>query len=393
MIKKILSVCGVLTAFLLVSCSERAATVEALPGIDAQGKTCFVSSDGTEQQAGLSGMHLSQLVNGYFSASTPDGVAVYRFSDGKAEAVEGLSGLKAAGYMADGVIPVCRPGNHIELVNGTGERIASLELDNGEITECAPYFVDGVLVVTDRDGNQGLVDTKGNVIVTPSYASIGSIHDGKMIAMADCEDGNLLSQHYYVIDRQGCMIYDFKDYVPVSDAIEDGKVVIRSEQGFAVLDIGSGALTELPALARHIEWAGRGCIVYRDKNGRRGLLDMEGKSLLDAAFKQLRVGPDGTVAANNGTKWMLIDLKTGQHKDMPELTMLSPLETVAFNKGFAFVGRTPAGYFIIDRDGNRMNAVPFRDLDYSILSMTYVATDYPAFTAPLEMPGDYTEFE
>lgn len=394
MIKKIFSVCGVLTAFLLVSCTERTATVEALPGVDARGQTCFVTSDGSMHEVSLAGIRVSQLVNGYFSASTPDGVTVYSFSNGKAEAVSGLSGLKTAGFMSCGVIPVCRPGGHIELVDGNGERVALLELENGDITECAPYFVDGVLVVTDRDGYQGLVDTKGKFIIVPTYESIGPIADGKMIAMSDKEHGSLLLQHYYVIDTDGKMVYDFEENVPVSLTLKNDKAVIRSEQGFAVLDVNNGVMTELPSFVRHIDSAARGYIVYRDAKGLRGLLDLDGNTILGASYRQLRIGPDGTVAANTGTKWMVIDIKTGLHRDMPDLMMLSPIEAAAYDKGFAFVGKSSAGYFIINRNGDRMNSEPLREVDYSRLSTAYVATDYPAFTAPEEMPGDYTgEFE
>lgn len=376
---------------LLVSCSERAAIVEALPCVASDGTRSFITPNGELINPKLvEDVNISPLVNGFFTASTPEGRAVYKLNGDKVEAIEGLSGLKSAGYMACGVMPVCRSGNHVELVNPDGERVATLELKEGEITECAPCFVDGVLVITNDKGRQGLVDTEGRVLIEPIYSSISPIRDGLMIAMIESNKGAFVTQSYVVVNTSGKVVFDLKNDVPVCDIVCNGKVVVKTKNGFAVVDINSGVAKVLPESVSRVQSVADGLIVYRNKTGDYGLLSVGGEAVLDAVYNGLRIGKENVVAAHKGN-WQIIDTKTDVAIDLPELEMLSPVTGEAQKSGFAFVGKTAQGYYLIDNNGKHINESPLKSIDYGKLSMTYMATDYPVSTAPIEMPGDYTD--
>lgn len=383
-------VCGLLLMFSACKKTETA-EIGALPCRTASGQPAFVKSDGEVLDLHLTGLAVGPLVNGFFTAATPDGVTVYHMTPDGPEIVEGLSGLRSAGFMAYGVMPVCRPGRHIELVDAEGVTVASVEVPDGEVTESAPSFVDGVLAVTTDSGLSGLVDTKGNFIVSPRFASLGPVSGGMMIAMTDAEtDNGGLTQLFSVIDVKGNVVFSFPDsMVPVCEIVSDGKVPVRTASGFAVADVtAAGALTPLPASVRRIEDAADGLIVFRDSSGKRGLMDYSGNVIVAPVYSALRIGPGGTVAASDGTVWSLIGRDGAEISALPEFTVVSPAPRAAYAAGFAFVGRTADGFWLVGENGEKVNSSPFESVDYSRLLTQKVTTDYPVRTAPVELPGE-----
>ncbi|MDE6323395.1 MAG: WG repeat-containing protein [Paramuribaculum sp.] len=386
----LLPLCGILV-FLSGCKSNDRVEITALPCQTESGSSALVKSDGEIIGLDFSDQSVGQLVNGFFTVATPDGVTVCRLTSDGPEVVEGLSGLRSAGYMACGVMPVCRPGRHVELVDGAGETVASLELPDGEVTETAPCFIDGALAVTTDSGLSGLVDTEGNFVVTPRFASIGPVSDGLMVAMADAEtDGGTTVQLFSVIDVKGNEVFSFPaSMTPVCETFAEGKIPVRCEDGFAVADVrAGGALTQLPRSVRRIEDVGDGLIVYRDSSGRRGLMDFSGKSILDPVYRVLRIGSDGVVAANDGAEWSLIGRDGTLIRTLPGFVVVSPAPRESSAGGFAFVGRNAAGSFLLDKKGEIVNTVPLRTIDYSRLLTRKVTTDYPVRTAPVELPGE-----
>lgn len=375
-------------AFLSSCGGNRGARIEALPcAADSSGYNA-ITAEGSVIDLGLANQKVSPIVNGFFSASTPDGVTVYAMTDDGPQAVEGLSGLQSAGYMSQGRMPVCRQGGHIEIVDDKGRTVATLELPSGAITETAPCYTAGVLKVTTDQGLQGLVDREGKMVVEPKYVSLGDVSaEGLMLAMTEVENTTGVEQRFEVIDTDGEVRHKFNaDESPVSETVSGDKVVVSCPRGFAVIDVVSGAATMLPSAVDLIDEVRDGFIVYRGNDGRKGLIDMAGNELLPAAYRQLRIGRDKLLLANDGKCWLLLDDKGNTLKRMEGFDLLSPVPIEAEAAGFAFVGRTPQGYYLIGRDGAKVGDSPMWKIDYGRLSMPMVVASYPTATGETELP-------
>lgn len=381
-----------LTMLLLGSCSGRHLDVAALPCATDSTHSAFIDAKGNITPLNLASQTISPLVNGFFNAITPDGVTVYRMRGGEAEAVEGLSGLLSAGYFSEGLIPVCKPGHHIQLVDKDGDSHATLEIPDGEVTSCSQIITEGLLTITTDKGLQGLVNTYGEIVVKPIYASLGPVSDGKMIAMSDVERGQEMTQSFSVIDKTGFELYRFQDdVVPVCNNLVGDKAVVRATTGFAVTDItdASCELVRLPAEVTGIDEALDGVIVYRTATGLKGLLDINGQALLAPEYRQLRIGPKGTVLANKNNQWMILRTDGTVVKQFVGLTMLSLAPRLAYDSGFYYVGHTHEGYMLIDMEGNPINSTPIYYIDNARLRLGNVTTDYPTKTNTIELPlGD-----
>lgn len=379
----------------LSSCKEKAAEIEALPcSVDAEIFN-LIKSDGQVIDLGLGGQQVSPMINNYFFASTPEGISVYHLDGDEPELVEGLSGLKSAGYMSYCVMPICRPGRHIELVDKNGATVASLELPEGEVTECSSFFIDGVLCICTDKGLKGLINTKGQVIVEPKFAALSQPYDGKIIAMTDDASGDVMLQHFSIIDTKGNTLDEFpSEVVPVIREITCGKLVVRTPKGFAVADVNNHlSLTELPSTVRRIVDAAEGVIVYRNGQGLYGLLDIDGNELLPPKQRSILIGPDKRVAVYNGIKWRIMGIDGSDPVDLVDVRMMSTAPGRAFLTGFAFIGRSATGCRLYDAQGNVVSTELMRTIDYSRPVMSHVTTDYPIITAPMEMPEMVEESE
>ncbi|MCM1348999.1 MAG: hypothetical protein NC338_06255 [Firmicutes bacterium] len=376
----------------LTSCAPKGAEVEALPCAFDSTQFNMIDSKGQVIDLGVSTHSISPLVNGFFHASTPDGVTVYKLTADGPQPVEGLTGLVSAGYMACGVMPVCKQGNHIELVNDDGESVATITLDEGEVTECDAFMREGLLRVTTDSGMQGAVNTKGEFVVRPIFSLLGPVDGGKMLAMIEAEapDG-IVSQKYQLIDSKMNVLYEFSEYTPVLMDVRNGYVIVRKagSQTFALCNAGGDkSIVDLPAEVRSVEAMGSDGIVIRDANGRKGIVDYSGHMLLPAKYKQVRLGPNGRVAVTDGSQWFLMDANGENAVAIGGASMVSPAPEASFAQGFAFVCRAAAGMYLVNTAGELVNAKPLAMIDNGGLDLLKVVTDYPQATTTIELPGD-----
>lgn len=380
-----------LAALALTSCKQDSAQIDALPCATDSTHESVVESNGEIVSLDIADARLSAVVNGFFTASTPDGVTVYRLHDGVAEPVEGLGGLVSAGYMSEGVMPVVRQGGHIELVDKKGETVAVLQTADGEITESGAFFQKGVLVVTSDKGLQGLVNIKGEFVLQPQYASIGPVDDkGLMVAMREVGDENDLQQRFELINTDGSVLNTFDASVQlVSDVICDGKVVARTADGFAVVDAtNSQVVAKLPANVARVDEVSAGAIVYRASGRVKGLIDFNGNQLLPAKYRQLRIGPSETVAAFDGKNWQIVKYSGELVVTTDGVSMLSPAPRLSFPSGFAYVETTANGCNLRRADGQLVLSTPVMKIGYESLATEKVTTDYAVSTTLIELPDE-----
>lgn len=385
------SVLYVLSLFIAVmqACSSPEGRIEALPCASDSTSIDFINSKGEITKLNLAAPVVSPLVNGYFYTATPDGVTVYRLTDRGPEEVPGLAGLMSAGFMSEGVMPVCRKGGHITLVDGKGETRAVIEIADGEVTECDPMMVNGLLRVTTDKGLQGAVDADGNMVIDPIYDELGPVSaNGKMLAMRSVETPEGIKSVCETLGKDGKVWGDGCFHQPLDMNLCDDRYVVWEDGRFRLYSPGTASHRDLPDWVRHIEEVAQGLLVCRAADGLKGVVDFDGNETLPPRYRQVRIGPERRVAVTDGTGWQLMDYNGGNAVAVADAVIVSPAPPQAFKEGFAFVSRTRQGAFLVDAEGKRVNPTALIAIDNGNPALSKVFTDYPARTAPLELPGE-----
>lgn len=165
------------------------AVLSALPVLPADGGAWnLMLPDGSLLlNAALDGTP-SPVIDGTFSLVATDGTCtVMTLTEENTAAQLGpLTGLKEAGFMSCGLIPVVFPHSRIEYYRADGSPAFALEpVDGKEIYSVSPMFHDERAVIMTSDGGTGVIDTSGRLVVAPGiYSAIGQYHDGLAVAYA-----------------------------------------------------------------------------------------------------------------------------------------------------------------------------------------------------------------
>ncbi len=221
-------------------------SVEYLPvQLENDGDWSFVSPSGeiALEDEFKSECTVTPVVNGYFSVRDKNGLTVYKF-DKRPEVVGDLENLVAAGCFEDDVMPVTRKLERINIVNKKGESIAVLEPVNGkEIVSCDAFYSNGMLQFYTEDNKHGFVDTKGEVVIAPTWDGGTSFAlNGYAAVYKTNDDGSL---KWSIIDKKGEIVtslkkgYDYNSMYKKSVMVSDG-----SRYGIMNFD---GEVRKLPA--------------------------------------------------------------------------------------------------------------------------------------------------
>lgn len=147
----------------------------------------------------------SITVNGLFTAQVDEGLTVYKWSGSKATPLDSLTNLVSVGVLHDGLLPVTPPMQRIRLVDGNGKLKFTLDPIGGkEVTSCASQFTEGLLVISTSDGKEGVIDTKGDIVVKPDrFDEISGFNGGYALAAIYNYHTPGAAPEYYVIDKEG----------------------------------------------------------------------------------------------------------------------------------------------------------------------------------------------
>lgn len=234
--------------------------------------------------------------HGLFVVEEGEGYTLYKTGGAKPEAVKGCEGLKAAGYMEDGLIPVTFPNSRITLVNAEGKKQFELSpIDGKEVVRSAVAFTYGRLAVETEDGKQGYVDTKGKVVIKPKYDEAKAFSEdvavvGTAVADSASKDQKML---YAVIDKDGKELFKLKEnYSLVSNIFVYGYLLVQDDNDHYLLLNHQGEATKLPSRIHEIYGYNDKFILYNNEDGDAGVCDPKGEVVIRAKYASIGFGAD-----------------------------------------------------------------------------------------------------
>lgn len=390
--KKISFIFGFILTVLAVGCRhDTAPVVDALVCQKDSASYSLLFADGRIVDLVPDGQKPSAVVNGYFTLTSPMGVTVCSISDSVVSNVPGLKNLYAAGFMADGVIPIIRKNGHIEVANKEGETICTVEApgEYGTVESTDAIFRYGTLKVCTDKGLYGLMDTKGKWLILPCYEMLGN-PDREGIFVAQDTLG-----HYLAIDKTGGVKNRLSEgcSVPVPE-IMGGKIIVVDSVGiYGIFDYRKGATTHFDKPIRKVISCRDGYILARTDLG-VAIFGLNGEEIYSAGgASNVYLGNGGVVAQQYGTEWVISHIAdTGKRVAIAGAESLVPMPAAAAESGFCFLCRGKGTMFAITSGGTFINNAPLAKIDFNALPYPGMSLLTPKeVTKPFELPEEEPE--
>lgn len=305
------AVLSLIIAIVAVSCGgpER-------PEVDAlavrvvwdEGWTLF-DAHGHEVRIVGEGSATGPVVNGVFAATDRQGMVSVCRGLAHPRAIEGLTGLRGAGLMAEGLIPVVGTDGCLIVADVFGRHRFKLESIGGcPIIRSSGMYRCGVLSVCDVNGRWGAVDSNGNLVVPMRYAS-ELVFDRGVAVGCIAQDGNGADREYdyEFVTTSGEVSYKFPTGMFADDpVIRCGKVAVCANGLWGLLN-SDGDFKPLGKEVHGVGMYDDTYIIYVDAAGHRGLMDADGRVLLRARYNTLEIAHRGLLLASNAQSYFVIN--------------------------------------------------------------------------------------
>jgi len=274
----------------------------------------MISSDGEVLFSAEFKEEPTVAINGRFIVKNSVGLYEYYTAEKKPRKIGGE--YVEAALFTDDVAPVVRKDHGVELIDKDGNTVCSLDNAEGRHIQTVSDFSEGLAVITTADG-VGCIDTKGNIVIKPVYASIGRCSEGKMIAVDAKYRGKSSDElKFCVLDKKGNVTAEFsvknmKDRgecfkegcLPVSVIAEDG----TTEAGLIGAD---GEWVVKPSSkTRDVSDVYNNHFIYSDGDG-YGLKNIDGETVIRAKYRSLVFGSDDVlIFENDKGEYGIIDIE------------------------------------------------------------------------------------
>lgn len=208
-----------------------------------------------------------------------------------------------------GVAVVSNPNQQIRIIDTDGKTVATLGKD---IKRCYSITEEGYAIISNQDKKQGIINSKGNVIIQPAYSFIHTCHEGLVLAQKNEDDNTVLILDMNEV-KQGEI--DTKKYETPSAYVNEGKIVVKNAQDedgpYVVLDKTGKKLFEIKKSKASLygyNYYVSGYLTFENSDGKYGVANDKGEIVIRPKYEGIinNLG-DGLFYARKGDKWGVID--------------------------------------------------------------------------------------
>ena len=198
---------------------------------------------------------------------------------------------------------------------------------------------------------EGYCDKEGNVVIKAQWNECGTFADGIAVVREDHDNG---TSTYYVIDKNGKVLYEQKD--PMYN-LGEGRILFRKDNGkCGMLDKNGNEI--LGATYGYIYPFTEGlAMVQHATNGKFGFIDTKGNEVIETQYADAFQCYEGLmwVRRYNSTgdgKWLLIDKKGNEKFELMKNQSPGYYGRYAFyHNGLSLVSGE-SKFFYLDKNGN-----------------------------------------
>lgn len=343
----------------------------------------FINQQGAPIAAGAFPDRITLPYNGYFAIDQNDGYAVYKLlgDDGKYEPVPNLQGLKSVGMFSDGLIPATPKGGKIGVYDGSGNKKFEIgDIEGESVIGVSNRYSEGLLFFQTISGKCGYLDTNGNVAIKPLYTLATNFSEGYALVVTGTDPDFKIS----VIDTKGNKVFDMKPgeipfFDTMNNAIHHGYIVASSDNSCSIYNM-KGESKTFPATVARLEENNGQYVIYRDRNNKCGVADVNGNIIFSAQYDGLifsegfymMTTPDnatGFLATNQG------DNQTFLLNTKGEVMKIYPYQTFVPFGNFGYLVEKDSDIMLADKEGNKKGNLTFKNLNIWPFFDSGVSTD------------------
>ncbi|MDE7468155.1 MAG: WG repeat-containing protein [Muribaculaceae bacterium] len=373
--KTIRLICGALAALAMAACSSSGTEsqfdrIDYIPVRESEnGNWSFYSPDGSIKYPDEFKNTPSTVINGYFTVKESKGTTLYKAGD-KPTIVKGAEGLYSAGVMMDGVIPVTFPKERISLLNGKGEKVATLEPVKGkEIIACETCVHDGMIWIGTEDDLYGFADAKGAVKIAPKYNNVWSFSEGlALVSITDDKSDNIT---YSVIDKKGNQVFKISEgFTPVTYSFAYGYLLMEDRNDHIVfLDKKGEKAYTCPAKVTGVDDYNSKYFVFKNDEHEYGVMDYEFNVVIRPKYDNIRIVDTDKFLASDDDTSLLLD------KDGATIQKFEDFKGILWAGKWNYIAQDKRTYCFLDKEGKPVKNAEFEDI--SIWNYNYrVSSDY-----------------
>lgn len=314
----------------------------------------------------------SMAYNGLFSVEEEKGISVYSIGDKNPKLLGCLEGLKAAGYLEDGLMPVVPKDSRITLVNKAGEKKFELAPIKGvEIASCSNGFSEGLLLFKTADDKFGYYSTSGEVAIAPQYDIALDFSEGLAIVGKKQKDKEF-EYSISVIDKKGKVQFKLKDDFDVhTTQFSDGYILAERDDRLYLFN-KKGEEKKLPAKFESVAAYNKKYIIF-ESDDEYGIADINGEIIVRAKYSGLAFDTDDTFfAKKNSDDKEIIRLNSKGE----EIGDKIDYEYIANLKKFGYFARDGKTTLMLDDNLKPKCKEEFYDMSLGMSASGLIESDY-----------------
>lgn len=358
--------------FILCGCSSKSGQIQYLPcKVDKGDDWGFVNAKG--EVFCKDGFKECPTVvrDGVFFVKEGELYSMYKFDVKKPSLL--MEDLSSYGRPRNGILPICKKDNHIEIIDVNGKVLFTLDnLEGQEVTSCSPgYTTTGYLKVNtiddQGDAHCAVIDAKGNVILKPKYSEIQIISDNLFYVGTDSE-----SEKFFV-DKKGEKQSQWKE-LDLCSAMTDGTnygdfqyVCAKRDERCYIYDLKGEEILKCSEKVEDIIEIAENHFVFEGANG-SGVMDLKGEKLITDKYLtiQMLAGEEYLVLKDYEHKHEWLD-KKGELKE----TFSNFEDGVFYIKDFGYVAGDNDICYILNSRFERAGKEELYNIEYPSISPIY----------------------
>ena len=297
------------------------------------------------------------VVNGVFVVLEGETYSVYRASE-KPELI--IDGLKGAGSMSDGLIPIVKKDSRITLIDKDGKEKFVLDSYEGkEIVKCDNRYSEGLLAVKTENNKWGYVNKDGEMVISPKYDDVRPFKGDYAIVYISKKDSYETSR--YVINKKGETILEIKDRYQSNQVVDFNyglmPVYDTAKDKVGFLNI-KGEFISVPSKVAGISGFNDEVFVFWNKEFKYGLMsfDEENTQLIRPKYDYITIISSDEFLVKNDDTYYVVNSKDEKIINFSGCDFVMPSPITAKLCYIAKEGKVSA---LLDKEGKQLGNVEF----------------------------------
>lgn len=296
------------------------------------------------------------VVDGVFFVEEDDAYTMYRFDKKNPQPI--LQHLYSHGVSSEGLIPVCKKDQHIEVVDTKGKTQFVLDkIEGNEVINCFPMFQFGYLAVLTEtpEGEDlwGVVNTSGKVVLSPKYLELLIFGENLFYVLMKDVD-NLTT--YYFIDKKGQKLPNWKKDFDI-DYFDDTYIATTYNDRCIIYDMTGAEVLKCPSKVKKVHAISETLLAYSTDEETYGVINMQGQTVVRPySYQNILLKDNKIVLTRSEDDTELLDENGNLISEI--LDVEYPFHII----GFGNVGLQGERWYILDDDYKHANQSDFAEI-------------------------------